>query len=198
MLSYSVFFYSLIAGYLLGSIPSAVIVAKIFHLPDPRSQGSKNPGATNMLRLGGKKAGFITFVLDFLKAFIPVLIAKHCLPLAACLCVMMGTFLGHIYSVFLKFKGGKGVATGFGGWLGISPPLGAATMLIWLVTAVIFRYSSLAALLSALCAPFLAAYFLNVKAAVIIAGMSLMLILKHQENISRLASGTESKIGKKR
>jgi len=197
MPTFSPVLFALVTGYLCGSIPSAVIIAKIMHLPDPRTLGSKNPGATNMMRLGGKKVGAMTFLFDALKAFVPVLVAKQYYPEAVVLSVMLGAFLGHIYSLFLKFKGGKGVATGLGAWLGLSLPLGIAAMSTWLFMAIVFRYSSLAALTSAILAPFFCAYFLNVQAAVIVGSMSLLLILKHQENISKLVNGTESKIGKK-
>ena len=138
------------AGYLIGSISTAIITCKLMGLEDPRSSGSNNPGATNVLRIGGKKAAIITLMGDMLKGLVPVLIVKFFnLEITVVALVAVGAFLGHLFPLFFKFKGGKGVATFFGSLIGISWQAGLAALASWLLIAYIFKYSSLSALLTA-------------------------------------------------
>lgn len=186
-----------LAGYLIGSISTAVVVGRLMGMADPRSEGSRNPGATNMLRLGGKKAGALTLIGDMLKGVVAVLLARF---LDASVTVQAATavaaFLGHLYPLYFGFKGGKGVATALGVMLGLHWPAGLATILTWLLVAGIFRISSLAALVAAALAP---VYFwwLRPEPSFIIAllSMTLMLYWRHRENIHNLIAGTEGKIG---
>lgn len=190
-----------VIGYLFGSISSAIIVAKMMGLEDPRTRGSGNPGATNLLRLGGKKAAVITLAGDVLKGLLPVIIAKAItedplvLALTAC-----ATFLGHLYPIFFGFKGGKGVATAIGAIIGLSPAMSGLLFLTWLSIAVITRYSSLSALIASAVAP-VYAWWLGLPVQVIFAVIfiAIMLFWRHRENITRLIAGRESKIslGKK-
>ena len=137
----------LLAGYLIGSLSFAVIVSRLFGLADPRSYGSGNPGATNVLRSGNKAAAILTLVFDALKAYIPVVVAQSLgCDAWTVTAVGLGAFLGHLWPVFFKFEGGKGVATAAGALLAFDPAMGGLTLLIWLVVAALFRYSSLAAL----------------------------------------------------
>lgn len=190
----SVIIFGVIA-YLIGSLSSAIIVCKFLNLPDPRMQGSMNPGATNVLRIGGKTPALITLAGDMLKGFIPVFIG-HLIGISGVFLglIAIAAFLGHIYPVFFKFQGGKGVATSAGAILALSPIVGVAAIVSWLLVAVIFRYSSLAALVAAIAAPILMlllgdkTYFLS---TLIIA---VMLIGKHWDNIQRLRSGSEGKM----
>ncbi|HFQ92142.1 MAG TPA: glycerol-3-phosphate 1-O-acyltransferase, partial [Chromatiales bacterium] len=141
-------------AYLLGSLSSAIIMCRIFSLPDPRSQGSGNPGATNVLRFGGKKIAIMVLTGDILKGLIPVLVATYAgLTSAGIAVVGVAAFLGHLYPVFFGFQGGKGVATALGVLLGMSWLLGLAMIAVWVVMAMIFRISSLAAITAAICAP---------------------------------------------
>lgn len=187
-----------IIAYLIGSISSAVLICKVFHLPDPRTQGSKNPGATNVLRFGGKKAAVLTLLGDVLKGVIPVLIGRaigfNALSLAL---IALAAFIGHLYPVFFRFAGGKGVATAFGCIIALSWPAGILLALVWLITAGIFRYSSLAALVAAISAPFIVWYFSSEAYAFSIAVMSIFLIYRHKQNIKNLITHQEKKIGKK-
>lgn len=189
---------AILIAYLFGSISSAIITCKIFGLPDPRSQGSGNPGATNVLRIGGKKAGIVTLLGDILKGVIPVLLAKwigiHSLGLAL---VALAAFIGHLYPLFFRFQGGKGVATFFGCLIALSWPVGLTIIVTWLIVAILFRYSSLAALIAALTAPFYTWYFTNWSYTIVICIISILLIYRHHNNIRKLLAGTESKIGKK-
>lgn len=196
-------------AYALGSLSFAVIVSRAMGLHDPRQYGSGNPGATNVLRSGSKLAAALTLLLDALKGLLPVLLVKHWggqwgLGDSAVAAVALGAFVGHVFPVFFGFKGGKGVATALGVLLGISGWLGLAVLLTWLVVALVFRYSSLAALLAALLAP---AYYLlgtgrlwvaeqPVVLAVVL--MSALLLWRHSANIQRLLRGQESKIGSKK
>ncbi len=189
-------FLLVVAGYLLGSLSTAIIVCKIMGLPDPRTQGSRNPGATNVLRIGGKKAAAITLLGDFLKGLAPVLLARGVGasdPLAAT--VGLAAFLGHVYPVFFAFRGGKGVATALGVLLGLSWQLGLATAATWLATAKVFRISSLSALTATALTP-LYAWSLGLPKSVIIGCVTLCVLIfwRHRENIRRLISGTEGKI----
>ena len=186
-------------AYLFGSISSAVLVCKVMGLPDPRTQGSNNPGATNVLRLGGKKAAAITMLGDTLKGFIPVLAATLLqLDELTIALVMLAAFLGHLYPIFFRFQGGKGVATLIGCLLALNWPTGCAFLATWLIMAVIFRYSSLASLVAAALTPFYVWYFTDETAFYLTTMfMSLILVIRHRANIQKLAMGMESKIGKK-
>ena len=188
----------IIAGYLLGSVSSAVVVSRLMNLPDPRSVGSGNPGATNVLRLGNKVAAGLTLAGDILKGVLPVLAARWLSddPLSVAL-AGTGAFFGHLFPLFFGFKGGKGVATALGVFAAVSLSVAGGLALTWLVVALVFRYSSLAALASAASAPLWTWWLL---AAPVYTGLAmllaLMLILRHRANIGRLLAGTESKIGK--
>jgi glycerol-3-phosphate acyltransferase PlsY len=186
-------------AYLMGSLSTAIIVSKLTGLPDPRESGSKNPGATNVLRLGGKKAAAVTLLGDAAKGLIPVLIARYLdAPADIIAAVGLGAFLGHLYPVFFGFKGGKGVATALGVLTGFSGWLGLAVLVTWLGMAYLFRYSSLAALTAASLAP---VYLWLLLHSPVLAGaslaMALLLISRHRGNIERLLKGEESKIGSK-
>ena len=184
------------AGYLFGSISTAIIVCKLMGLPDPRTEGSGNPGATNVARLGGKKAAALTLLGDMLKGLIPVLIA-HAMQAAPLIlaATALAAFLGHLYPVFFGFRGGKGVATALGVIYGLDWHVGLLTTAIWLAMALLFRYSSLAALIAILLAP-LGFLWLWPQPAVIaaMAIMTVMLYWRHRSNISNLLSGREGKI----
>lgn len=188
-------------GYLLGSISTAIVVCKIMRHPDPRTQGSGNPGATNVLRVGGKKAAAITLLGDMLKGLIPVLLAQFFLDdLALIALTGLAAFLGHLFPVFFGFKGGKGVATLFGVLFGFSLWVGIATVATWLVSAKLFRISSLSALLAAALAP-VYVYLLIPEAVtmvIITSLMSLLLFWRHKTNIKKLLRGEEPRIGKPR
>lgn len=187
-------------AYLIGSISSAIIVCKIMGLPDPRTEGSRNPGATNVLRIGGKKAAIITLFGDMLKGLLPVLIATSIgLNNAGLAFVALAAFLGHLFPIYFRFEGGKGVATFIGCLLGLCWPAGLCWITTWLVIAMWFRYSSFAALVATALAPIYAWYFTNdfvFPAA--LAVMGLMLFYRHKENIRKLSGGTESRIGEKK
>jgi glycerol-3-phosphate acyltransferase PlsY len=194
---------AVVLAYLLGSLSFAVIVSRLFGLSDPRTYGSKNPGATNVLRSGNKGAAVLTLLFDAVKGWLPAwLAARHGAelgwPAYAAIAVGGAAFLGHLWPVFFRFEGGKGVATAAGVLLGLDGWLGLACGLVWLVMAVLFRYSSLASLAAALAAPLLAAWlFGNWTVAIGVAVMSALLIWRHAANISKLLAGTESKIGQK-
>ena len=182
-------------AYLLGSLSSAIIVCRLMGLPDPRAQGSGNPGATNVMRIGGKKAAAITFFGDFLKGFVPVYLA--CLwgasPLILAL-AGLGAFLGHLYPVFFGFKGGKGVATSAGVLLGFSWWLGAAFMITWLLMYKIGKISSLSALIASALSPVFAWYLTgNMMIVTASAVMMVFLLFRHKANIQRLLAGEEKK-----
>jgi glycerol-3-phosphate acyltransferase PlsY len=189
------------AGYLFGSVSAAIIVCKLMGLPDPRTQGSRNPGATNVARIGGKKAAALTLAGDMLKGLLPVVIAHG---LQANATILAGTalaaFIGHLYPVFFGFQGGKGVATALGVIYGLYWPVGLLTTGVWLVMAVLFRYSSLAALTAMLLTPAGFAWLWPEPA--VIAAMLVMTVLlywRHRSNIANLLSGREGRIsfGKK-
>jgi len=197
-----------VAAYLIGSLSFAVIVSHAMGLNDPRSYGSKNPGATNVLRSGNKTAAVLTLLLDAFKGWLPVAAvqtwgAAYGLEAGSVALVGLAAFLGHLYPVFFRFVGGKGVATALGVVLAVNPVLGAATGVTWLLIAFFFRYSSLAALISAVFVP---VYYLmgdgvawraDNRVALALVVISALLIWRHAENLSRLVKGTESKIGKK-
>jgi glycerol-3-phosphate acyltransferase PlsY len=187
-------------AYLLGSVSTAVIVSRMLRLPDPRLHGSGNPGATNVLRLGGKKAAGLALAGDMLKGLIPVLLARalgaYDLILAL---VALAAFLGHLYPVFFGFKGGKGVATALGVLLGLSWSVGLAVAATWLLMALGFRYSSLSAIVAAALAPFYMAWLSPVPewiAAVSL--MAVILLWRHRANVRKLLAGREDKIGSRR
>lgn len=198
---------SLLAGYLLGSVSFAILTSKLFGLADPRSYGSHNPGATNVLRSGNKVAALLTLLGDALKGAVAVWIAKVLgsqfgVPVegAAALAAAagLGAFVGHLYPLYHRFAGGKGVATFFGVLLALSPWLVLMAGGAWLAVAFLFRYSSLASLTAAVVAPILQGAIWPGRATVVaIAVMSLLLILRHRENIAKLRAGTESKLGAK-
>ncbi|MGB5706250.1 MAG: glycerol-3-phosphate 1-O-acyltransferase PlsY [Arenicellales bacterium] len=185
-----------LCAYLVGSVSSAIIVSKLMGLPDPRTSGSNNPGATNVLRLGGKKAAVITLFGDVLKGLLPVLIAKMLTASSLTIALVgISAFLGHLYPLFFGFKGGKGVATAAGVFIGISGVITLVLIGIWLTTAFISRYSSLAALVATISAPLLVLLLVPgfpffIMACVIAA----FLFWRHRENIARLIRGEESKI----
>lgn len=188
---------AIIIAYLIGSISSAIITCRLLGLPDPRQQGSGNPGATNVLRFGGKKAAIITLLGDTLKGVIPVLVAKWMgFDEVSLSCIAFAAFFGHLYPVFFRFQGGKGVATAFGCFIALAWPLGLALAFTWLAIAVTFRYSSLAALITAACAPLYAWYFTNPSYTIMASMMSILLIYRHNKNIQNLVRGTEKKIGR--
>ncbi len=187
----------LIAGaYLLGSISSAIIVCRLLGLPDPRGEGSGNPGATNVLRIGGKKAAAATLIGDMLKGLIPVLIAKFLgAGITVQALVAVAAFLGHLYPVFFGFRGGKGVATALGVLLGLHWPVGLLTIATWLVIAKVFKVSSLAALLSILVTPIYIWWLIPERSLIIaMLFMGTLLFWRHRSNIRNLLEGNESKI----
>lgn len=189
----------IIFAYLLGSFASAVIVSRLMGLPDPRNFGSGNPGATNVLRLGGKKAALFTLLFDVLKGVVAVLVAKAVYPEITLLAAVTGAvFLGHLYPVFFNFKGGKGVATAFGALLALVWQVGLSVLLTWLLMAGIVRYSSLAALVAAIAAPISMYWFTNGNLTYTLTAvlMSALLIWRHRSNIQNLLAGREDKIGK--
>ncbi|UZD55910.1 glycerol-3-phosphate 1-O-acyltransferase PlsY [Caldimonas aquatica] len=194
---------AVVAAYLLGSLSFAVIVSRLMGLSDPRTYGSKNPGATNVLRSGNKAAAVSTLALDALKGYVPVLLVvlfgePYGLGEASAALVGLAAFVGHLFPVFFRFQGGKGVATAAGVLLALNPWLGLATLLTWIIIAGFFRYSSLASIIAAVFAPF---YQLLIWGPGPVAGlilvMSLLLIWRHAGNIRKLIEGKESKIGQK-
>lgn len=192
----------IIAAYLLGSVSFAVVASWLFKLPDPRSYGSGNPGATNVLRTGKKVAAIITLLGDAGKGWLAVVIARYWsnaegLGNEVIAGMALAVFLGHLFPIFLRFKGGKGVATSAGVLLGLNPWLGLLTILTWLVVALFFRISSLSALLAALLAPVYAYFLLEQEIFVLtVLLLSALLIIKHHSNIANLLAGKETKIGK--
>ena len=193
-------------AYLLGSLSFAVIVSKLLGLNDPRSYGSKNPGATNVLRSGNKAAAVATLLLDGLKGWLAVVLVKwfggdYGLGEGTVAAVALAVFLGHLYPVFFQFKGGKGVATAAGVLLGISWVLGAATLATWLIVAYFSRYSSLAAIASAVFAPLFyllgdrAVWYVDKSIVAALVAISALLLYRHRDNINKLLKGTESRLG---
>ena len=187
-------------AYLMGSIASAILVCKLFGLDDPRSEGSGNPGATNVMRLHGKKAAILTLAGDLLKGVIPVLLAKvlGSSEIIIALCGL-AAFLGHLFPIFFSFKGGKGVATLIGVLFATHWLLGLAYVFSWAFFALLFRYSSLAALLSAVLTPLYSWLILqNIYVLICHSVMAVLLLWRHQANIRKLIAGTEDKIGQKK
>lgn len=198
-----------VAGYLVGSLSFAVIVSRTMGLNDPRTYGSKNPGATNVLRSGSKAAAVVTLLLDALKGWLPVMLVKwfgapYGMGEGTMALVGLAAFVGHLFPVFFRFAGGKGVATALGVLMATSWILGLATGATWLVIAYFFRYSSLASLVAAVFAPVYyifgdgVVWAMDKSIVMSTTVMALMLIWRHSENISRLVKGTESRLGKKK
>jgi glycerol-3-phosphate acyltransferase PlsY len=186
----------ILAAYCFGSISFAIVVSRLMRLPDPRSYGSKNPGATNVLRTGKRAAAVLTLVGDAGKGWLAVWLASFFTPLVAL--AGLAAFLGHLFPVYHRFQGGKGVATAAGVLFGLDWRIGLGTVVTWLVIAICFRYSSLAALIAAAFAPFAAALLLGWQSAVVVAMMSALLAWRHKGNIARLLAGTEPRLGEKK
>ncbi|WP_250452188.1 glycerol-3-phosphate 1-O-acyltransferase PlsY [Caballeronia sp. ATUFL_M2_KS44] len=197
-----------VVSYLIGSISFAVVVSSAMGLADPRSYGSGNPGATNVLRTGNKLAAILTLVGDAFKGWLPVWLVGHfgarfgldATGLATVVALSaIAVFLGHLYPVFFRFQGGKGVATAAGVLLAVHPALGLATLLTWLIIAFFFRYSSLAALVAAVFAPFFQVFLFGPsRISLAVLAMSALLVWRHRANISKLLAGKESRIGDKK
>ncbi len=184
------------AAYALGSLSSAVIVCRVAKLPDPRTEGSKNPGATNVLRIAGKKYAALVLVADFLKGLLPIWLAiiLQLGPFAQAL-TGLAAVLGHIYPMFFDFKGGKGVATMLGVLLGLHPMFGVLAIITWMTVAYFSRYSSLASIVAVTLSPFYALLAFHEQQAFFpLLALSLVVLYQHQDNMKRLLSGTESKI----
>jgi glycerol-3-phosphate acyltransferase PlsY len=194
---------AMLAGYLIGSLSFAVIVSRLMGLADPRSYGSGNPGATNVLRSGSRPAAVLTLALDALKGYVPVLLVliygpRFGLGEGTAAFVGLAAFIGHLWPVFFRFKGGKGVATAAGVLMAINPLLGLATLLSWVLIAAFFRFSSLASIVAALFAPFYQMLIWGIEPgfpAIVL--MSLLLVWRHEGNIRKLIAGTESRLGQK-
>lgn len=200
---FSAIFFLIFLGlsYLAGSVCSAVIVSNLCKLPDPRAEGSKNPGATNVLRLSGKKYAIIVLLVDMLKGFLPVVLAKmFYLTGFEISMVCLAAVLGHLFPYFFDFKGGKGVATALGAFLGVNFTLGLIAIVLWIVIAAISRYSSLASIVTLLAAPLISLkYHPGFWSFIPLLVMSFFVVYRHKENFERLQKGNESKIdfGKK-
>ncbi|MDO8315504.1 MAG: glycerol-3-phosphate 1-O-acyltransferase PlsY [Rugosibacter sp.] len=192
--------FACLIGYFLGSLPFAVIISRVFGLADPRSFGSGNPGATNVLRSGNKWAALLTLLGDAGKGWLAIFIAaKLGAGETAIAAAGLAAFLGHVFPATLGFKGGKGVATALGVLLGFSLALGGWVAIVWLLVAMVTRYSSLAALTAAASAPFIAMLsHERIEVVLAVALMSVVLIYRHRLNIQKLRAGTESRLGEKR
>ncbi|WP_066702466.1 glycerol-3-phosphate 1-O-acyltransferase PlsY [Celeribacter ethanolicus] len=189
--------FTAILAYLLGSIPFGIVMARLFGLGDLRKIGSGNIGATNVLRTGNKLAAFLTLLGDSGKGALAVVLARMLVGEPAAGIAGLFAMLGHLYPVFLRFKGGKGVATFLGTLLALSFPAGLLACGTWLLVAVITRYSSLSALVAALMAPIYTAFFYPLYGALLVLVLTALIFYKHRENIARLKAGTETKIGQK-
>ena len=198
-----------LVAYLIGSLSFAVVVSRVMGLQDPRTYGSKNPGATNVLRSGSKKAAVLTLLLDALKGWLPVVAVKWWgepwgLGDGTVALAGLAAFVGHLWPVFFRFEGGKGVATAAGVIIGFNPWLGLASLLTWVIVAYAFRYSSLASIVTAIFAPVFFLFGSDVawsapgKEVLALALMALLLVWRHAENINRLVAGKESKLGAKK
>ena len=186
-------------AYLVGSVSSGIIVSQIFNLPDPRTIGSKNPGATNVMRSGNKKAAIFTLLGDLLKAILVLAIAEYLgFNDLIIVCVALAVLIGHIYPIFYKFRGGKGVATAIGILIALNFKLALIVASIWLLVFGIWRYSSLAAIVAAISAPIVAIFILRDQSLYCIAFtlITIIILIKHQANIKKLLSGTELKFKK--
>jgi glycerol-3-phosphate acyltransferase PlsY len=185
-----------VLGYLCGSLASAVIVCRLMKLPDPRKEGSGNPGATNVLRLGGKKAAALTLAGDVLKGLVPVLVAQFITGSATILAsTAVATVVGHMYPIFFQFKGGKGVATAFGAVAALVYPVALFMVAVWVLAAMATRYASLASMAAAVAAPLFALLFIQQLDYVLaLAVIAALLVYRHRENIQRLRDGTENEI----
>lgn len=188
----------IVLAYLVGSVASAIVVCRVLRLPDPRGGGSGNPGATNVLRLGGKWAAGLTLAGDVLKGLLPVMIALRLSGTQVAAAAALAAFLGHLYPVYFGFKGGKGVATAFGAVAGLSLPVMLAALVAWIAVVATTRYVSLASMLAATLSPVFA-WLLAPDPAVMsaLAVMAGFIVIRHRANIQRLRSGTESRIGGK-
>jgi acyl phosphate:glycerol-3-phosphate acyltransferase len=186
-----------IASYLIGSLSAAIIVSKLMSLPDPRTLGSRNPGATNVLRLAGKKAASLVLLGDILKGFVPLVVAQALhVEENVMAAVGLAAFLGHLYPIYFGFHGGKGVATALGILLGLAWPLAAVVLATWLFIAKLFHVSSLSAIMAAIMAPFYTWWLLDSPPKLImVIIISTMLLWRHRGNIQRLFKGAEAKIG---
>lgn len=200
---------AVVAAYLMGSLSFAVIVSKLMGLSDPRSYGSKNPGATNVLRSGSKPAAIVTLLLDALKGFVPVLLVKwfgkdYGMGDGTIALVGLAAFLGHLWPVFFRFQGGKGVATFLGVVFGVDVLLGVAALATWAIIAFFFRYSSLASLVTAAFVPVFylmgnrIQWYAERPVLLVFFVMAVLLGYRHRENINRLLEGKESKLGAKK
>ena len=201
MFSASLFIPALFASiiaYLVGSVSAAILICRLMNLPDPRETGSGNPGATNVLRVGGKLPAALTLLGDALKGLLPVAITGLVIPHPPTIAlVALAAFLGHLYPVFFDFRGGKGVATALGGLFGVSMQIGLLATLSWLVMCIAFRMSSLAALVTFLIAPLILLTAGHNAIAMVYAIIAGFLFYTHRENIKRILAGTEPKLGKK-
>lgn len=197
MIGFMIILLLVLLAYLIGSISSAMVVSKWMTLPDPRTVGSGNPGATNVLRVGGKKAGVLTLLGDTLKGYLPVFLTVYLhLPDSFTAMIALAVFLGHLYPVFFGFKGGKGVATCFGVLLAIHPLLALAVLVIWIITFAMFRYSSLAALTAVAMGLIYGAASLPHPVYLAFFVMGIFLFWRHRANIQRLLKGVEPKFRK--
>ncbi|OQW42204.1 MAG: glycerol-3-phosphate acyltransferase [Proteobacteria bacterium SG_bin4] len=193
-----------VLAYVLGSVPFAMLSSWIFQLPDPRTYGSKNPGATNVLRSGKKAAAVLTLLGDAGKGWLAVFLAQSYAPLwglgdEAVAVAALAVFLGHVFPLFLRFQGGKGVATAVGVLLGLNLWLGLLALATWLLVAYVWRFSSLSALIAAVLAPLYSIGLLGFEAATLaVSAMSLLLIWRHRPNIVNLLAGKEGRIGEKK
>jgi glycerol-3-phosphate acyltransferase PlsY len=194
---------ALVGGYLIGSLSFAVILSRLFGLADPRSYGSKNPGATNVLRSGNRPAALLTLAFDALKGYVPVMVVlifgpRYGLGETAAAFTGLAAFIGHLWPVFFRFQGGKGVATAAGVIMAVNPGLGLCTLASFAIIVAFSRYVSLASIVAAVFAPFYQALIWGLEPAILaIAVMSLLLIWRHEGNIKKLLAGTENKLGAK-
>lgn len=187
-----------LGAFLLGSIPFGVLLARLFGLADPRTIGSGNIGATNMLRTGNKKVALLTLLFDALKGGLPVLFVQHLMgPSALQALAMLGAVLGHCFTPWLKFKGGKGVATALGGMLALNPFMGGGVCVVWLMVALLTRYVSLASIFAATSMAIFAFFLIGHAATCLLALVALLVLYKHRPNLERLRAGTEPKLGAK-
>lgn len=189
----------ILIAYLFGSISSAIIVCRLWRLPDPRTQGSGNPGATNVLRIGGKLPAALTLLGDVLKGVLPVLLAKWIgLEAAGLALVAFAAFFGHLFPLFFRFEGGKGVATALGCLLALAYPVALWWMLTWILIVFIFRYVSLASMVASIATPlFMLILGYPMPYTLVTIAMTLLLIYRHHDNLAKLLSGTEKKIAKR-